>query len=161
MASRLFLNPEPMRTSLFFLTILLLTTSSCLFSRKAAGKKEAETAMKAVYSTFTRAYKQADAAMVANLYTEDAYYLEPNTLIIQGRDTIQANFERFLGRFSPGAGPDIRFEIIDRRISGDQAYDIGYYLFNGQRSGKFIVLWQQQPDGGWLIRADGFSGLGE
>ncbi|MCB0615261.1 MAG: DUF4440 domain-containing protein [Phaeodactylibacter sp.] len=148
-----------MRYTFFFLTVILLATS-CQLSRKAAGNKEAEAAMKSVYNTFTRAYKQADAAMVANLYTQDAYYLEPNTMIIQGRDTIQANFARFLGRFSPGAGPDIRFEIIERQIAGDQAYDIGYYLFDGKRSGKFIVLWQRQPDGKWLIRADGFSGLG-
>lgn len=150
-----------MRTSIFFLIIALSTASSCQLSRKTAAEKAAEADMQAVYHTFTRAYKQADAAMVAGLYTEDAYYLEPNTLIIQGRDTIQANFARFLSRFSPGSGPDISFEIIERQIAPDQAYDIGYYLFNGQRSGKFIVLWQRQPDGKWLIRADGFSGLGQ
>lgn len=149
-----------MRNTLFFLALALLA-SSCQLSQKAAAGKEAEAAMQAVYNTFTRAYKQADAAMVANLYTGDAYYLEPNSLIIQGRDTIQSNFARFLNRFSPGAGPDIAFEIIERQISGDQAYDIGYYLFDGKRSGKFIVLWQRQPDGKWLIRGDGYSGLGE
>lgn len=149
-----------MRHIILLLTLSLLATS-CQLSRKAANVKEAEAAMQAVYRTFTKAYKQADAAMVANLYTEDAFYLEPNALIIQGRDTIQSNFARFLNRFSPGAGPDISFEIIERQISGDMAYDIGYYRFDSKRSGKFIVLWQRQNDGKWLIRGDGYSGLGD
>lgn len=149
-----------MRIALILPAAILLATS-CQLSRKAACSKEAEAAMQAVYRTFTRAYKQADAAMVASLYTEDAFYLEPNSLIIQGRDTIQSNFARFLNRFSPGAGPDISFEVIERQISGNMAYDIGYYRFDGKRSGKFIVLWQRQSDGKWLIRGDGYSALGE
>lgn len=149
-----------MRIALILPAAILLATS-CQLSRKAAGSKEAEAAMQTVYRTFTRAYKQADAAMVASLYTEDAFYLEPNSLIIQGRDTIQSNFARFLNRFSPGAGPDISFEVIERQISGNMAYDIGYYRFDGKRSGKFIVLWQRQSDGKWLIRGDGYSALGE
>ncbi|MCB0582696.1 MAG: DUF4440 domain-containing protein [Phaeodactylibacter sp.] len=148
-----------MRTTLLLISMALFATA-CQLSRRAGSGKEAETAMQAAYDTFTKAYRQADPAMVANLYTTDAYYLEPNALIIQGRDAIQANFARYLGRFTPGAGPDITFEIIDRRISGNQGYDIGYYLNDGKRAGKFIVLWQRQPDGKWLIRGDGFSGLG-
>ena len=149
-----------MRASMLFLALPLLLPS-CQLSRQAVNTQSAEAAMQEVYNTFTRAYKQADPAMVADLYTEDAYYLEPNTMIIQGRDTIQGNFTRYLERFTPGAGPDIAFEILERQISGNQAYDIGYYTFNGQRSGKFIVLWQRQPNGTWMIHADGFSGLGE
>lgn len=149
-----------MRYTLLLLAAALLATS-CDVSRKAAADKGAEAAMQAVYNTFTKAYKQADPAMVANLYTEDAYYLEPNAMIVQGRETIQANFARYLERFTPGAGPDITFEILERQISGGMGYDIGYYHFNGERSGKFIVLWQKQPDGRWMIRGDGFSGLGD
>lgn len=149
-----------MRCPLLLLLALSLSATSCQLSRKAASNEEAEAAMQAVYNTFTRAYKQADPAMVANLYTEDAYYLQPNTMIVQGRDTIRANFARYLERFTPGAGPDITFEILERQISGDMGHDIGYYHFNGERSGKFIVLWQRQPDGKWMMRADGYSGLG-
>ncbi len=144
-----------------YFTLLLagsLLLSCSTSQRSATDKAAAEQAMQAVYDTFSKAYLQADPAMVAGLYTEDAYYLQPNNMIMQGRDSIQATFASFLNRFQPGNGPDISFEIIDRRISGQQAYDIGYYLFNGARSGKFIVLWQKE-DGEWRIRADGFSGL--
>lgn len=115
--------------------------------------------MQQVYDAFTAAYKQADPAAVANLYTEDAYYLEPGKEIFSGRDSIEANFRPFLGSFKAGEGPDISFEIIERQISGRQGYDIGYYLFNGKRAGKFILLWQKQPSGEWKIRADGYSYL--
>ena len=116
-------------------------------------------AMQAVYDAFTAAYKQADLSAVASLYTEDAYYLEPGRPIFSGRDSIKANFSPFLSRFEPGKGPNITFEIIERQLSGRQGYDIGYYLFDGKRSGKFIVLWQQLPNGEWKIRADGYSYL--
>lgn len=115
----------------------------------------------AAYARFTEGYRTADAAMVANLYTEDAFYLQPDSDVLRGRPAVQATFESFLGPFRERGepGPDISFEFLERRIAGDIGYDVGYYLFFGQRSGKFTVVWRRDADGVWRIRSDGYSGL--
>lgn len=115
----------------------------------------------AAYARFTEGYRTADAAMVANLYTEDAFYLQPDSDVLRGRPAVLAAFEAFLGPFRERGepGPDISFEFLERRIAGDIGYDIGYYLFFGQRSGKFTVVWRRDADGVWRIRSDGYSGL--
>ncbi|HUP18583.1 MAG TPA: SgcJ/EcaC family oxidoreductase [Gemmatimonadota bacterium] len=118
----------------------------------------------AVYDRFTAAYAAADAAAVADLYTEDAYYLSPDQDVVRGRAEIQEGFARFLGRFEPGAGPAIDFEILDRNVAGDLATDIGYYRMSRpggepRRAGKFVVVWRRGADGAWRIHADGYSGV--
>jgi ketosteroid isomerase-like protein len=115
----------------------------------------------AAYGRFSEGYRTADAAMVANLYTEDAFYLQPGTDVLRGRAAILAAFDAFLGPFRARgeAGPAITFEFLERRIAGDIGYDIGYYLFDGLRAGKFTVLWRRDADGVWRIHSDGYSGL--
>ena len=117
--------------------------------------------MDAAYARFTEGYRTADAAMVANLYTEDAFYLQPGSDVLRGRPAVLAAFESFLGPFRERgeAGPEITFEFLERRIAGDIGYDIGYYLFAGQRAGKFTVVWRRDADGVWRIHSDGYSGL--
>jgi hypothetical protein len=55
---------------------------------------------------------------------------------------------------------------VDRQVSGDLGWDIGYYLMNPdgkaitedkEPDGKFIVLWKKGADGQWHIFADGYS----
>lgn len=121
----------------------------------------ASAAMQDVYARFSAGYRLASADTVAQLYTEDAFYLQPDADVLRGRDTVRATFEAFLGGFREGGrpGPNIDFEILERRIDGDIGHDVGYYRFDGVRAGKFIVLWRRGEDGQWRISADGFSGL--
>lgn len=116
----------------------------------------------AVYARFTEGYRQADAALVAALYHEDALYLQPDTDIVRGRAAIADLFARFLEPFRRrgGAGPPISFEIVERRIAAELAWDVGYYDIGGNgRDGKFVLLWRRGADGRWLIHADAYSGL--
>ena len=123
---------------------------------------DAERAFEEAYAAFSAAYRAGDPAAVAALYADDAFYLAPGGEIERGE--VARHFE-FLSSFEPGTGPVIEFEIVDRAISGELAYDIGYYTLrraeadSSEGRGKFIVIWKRGADGVWQIHADGYSGV--
>lgn len=120
-----------------------------------------------VYSSFTRAYAEADVQMLMDsVYADSAYYLPPNSPILRGQDQFRGQFgflEPFAREGRPG--PRIAFEIVDREIRDDLAYDIGVYTIRppdaapgavGSR-GKFVVIWKRDDAGEWRIWADAFN----
>jgi uncharacterized protein (TIGR02246 family) len=122
---------------------------------------EAGAAFDRAYEEFSRAYGDGDPAGVATLYTEDAWYLAPGDSIRRGE--VVRHFE-WLSSYEPGTGPVVEFEIVDRAVAGDLAYDIGYYRIRAAGApegsgsgGKFIVVWKRGADGTWRIHADGYS----
>jgi uncharacterized protein (TIGR02246 family) len=124
----------------------------------------------AVYATFSRAYETLDPAAVANLYTEDALYLEPGGDIRRGRKAILDNFTGFFDSVrEAGSTVRIRFEIVDRQVSENLATDVGYFTLSrstkdGRDStdrGKFVVISKKQADGAWRLHVDGYSGVAE
>lgn len=132
---------------------------SRVLAQEAPG--EAERAFEEVYAAFSAAYRAGDPEAVAALYAEDAFYLAPGSEIDRG--DVARHFE-FLSSFDPGAGPIIEFELVDRDVSGDLAYDIGYFTFRREGEpaesagrGKFVVIWKRGEDGVWRIHADGYS----
>lgn len=124
----------------------------------------------AVYATFSQGYTALDPAAVANLYTEDALYLEPGGDVLQGRKAILANFTGFFDSVrEAGSTLRIRFEILDRQVEDGLATDVGYFILtrstkDGREStsrGKFIVVAKKQKDGAWRFHVDGYSGIEE
>lgn len=124
-----------------------------------------------LYGVFTRAYAEADVDLLMDsVYARDGYYLPPNRPILAGQESFRGQFESFLGPIAQRGepGPRISFDIRDRDVGGDLAYDIGVYTIRppdapedapGSR-GKFIVIWKRGADGTWRIHADGFSAIG-
>lgn len=120
----------------------------------------------AIYARFSRAYEQLDPDQVADLYTEDALYLRPRGDIERGRDVIRAGFASMFER-TRTAGDTLRisFERIDRHISGDLAFEVGYYTLvrtsaTGDEKvsrGKFTVVLRRASDGTWRFAVDGYS----
>jgi ketosteroid isomerase-like protein len=151
-----------------FLAVLALAGSAAPL---AGQDRSVDAALTAVYARFTEAYKRADARMVADLYSEDAYYLQPDAEVLQGRPAVLGVFRSFLDpiKAQNKPGPAIYFDILEREISGNLGWDIGYYRMgpagsdsaSATRGGKFIVLWRKDPDGQWRIHTDGYSGLGK
>ena len=134
----------------------------------AARAAAVSAALDSTYTVFTRAYREANVQLLMDeVYARDGFYLPPESPILQGQDQFRGQFS-FLERFARdgGPGPRISFDIVDRDIDGDLAYDIGVYSIlppdaagdaePGQ--GKFIVIWKR-IDGDWRIWADGFSPL--
>lgn len=156
-----------MRTGLFTLALALVGSAAPLVAQDRA----TDQALAAVYARFTEAYRQADAKMVADLYTEDAFYLQPDAEVLQGRPAVLGVFRSFLDPIKQQTkpGPAIYFDILERKITGGMGWDIGYYRMgppgsdsaSAKRGGKFIVLWRKDADGQWRIHTDGYSGLGQ
>lgn len=119
-----------------------------------------------VYASFTRAYAEANVqALMDEVYADSAFYLPPGSPILRGQDQFRGQFA-FLEPYGRDQrpGPRIEFEIVDRDVRDDLAYDIGLYTIRppdapeaaGSR-GKFIVIWKRNADGEWRIWADGYS----
>lgn len=151
---------------------LLLIAGACAPSEPepepdpASRRAAVSAALDSTYAVFTEAYERANVQLLMDeVYARDGYYLPPGSPILHGQDQFRGQFS-FLERFARdgGPGPRITFDIVDRDIDGDLAYDIGVYSIlppgaaedvePGQ--GKFIVIWKR-IDGDWRIWADGFS----
>jgi len=129
---------------------------------------QAGAALDSVYATFSEAYARANVQLLMDrVYAPDAYYLPPGTPILEGQDQFRGQFS-FLERYArEGApGPEISFDIADRDVDGDLAYDIGVYTLRAPDApedevsqGKFVVVWKRNAQGEWRIHADSYSPL--
>ncbi|HEX8564072.1 MAG TPA: serine hydrolase [Pyrinomonadaceae bacterium] len=121
-----------------------------------------------VYRRFSEAYKKFDFEAVTNLYTEDAFYLSPGSDIKRGREKIVAEFSGYFNSVKNAGGTlAVSFQILDRRVSGDLAYDVGIYTVtekakNGEARagrGKFVVVARRMSSREWRFQVDAYNGL--
>jgi ketosteroid isomerase-like protein len=121
-----------------------------------------------IYRRFSEGYKKLDPAAVTNLYTYDAFYLSLGSEIKRGREKILADFASFLDSVRDGGGNlSISFRILDRRVSGDLACDVGIYTLDQKRpnsedrtsTGKFVVVARRMNNGDWRFHIDSYSDL--
>lgn len=127
-----------------------------------------DAALDSVYATFSEAYARANVQLLMDeVYARGAFYLPPGTPILEGQDRFRGRFS-FLERYARngGPGPEISFQIVDRDVDGNLAYDIGIYTLRppdgseaGASRGKFVVVWKRNADGEWRIHADSFSAM--
>lgn len=146
------------------MTRLTPLTLGLLLAAAPAFAQQMDAGLDLVYERFVAAYAAADPDSVATLYTEDALYLPPQGDVIRGRAAIREVFAEFLGRYEPGRGPALDFEILERNMAGGLATDVGYFRLAGpgeppRRAGKFVVVWKRGEDGAWRIHTDGYSGV--
>lgn len=122
----------------------------------------------AIYKSFSEAYRTLDADKVTNLYTESAAYLAPNNDIQQGRAEIRRGFQSFFDWVkNEGRTMTISFQIFQRKVDKNMAYDVGIYTIRqykdgkevGMGQGKFVVVAIKEKDGKWRFQVDGYSDL--
>ena len=119
-------------------------------------------ALDSVYYKFSEAYRLLDANMVQDLYQDDAYYIYPQIPLQKGHEHFMNGFiDMFRIAIVDTISLSIRFRIIDRKLIGDHAYDVGYYKLvrsNGRQSvGKFVTILRQQSNGQWKFVLDSYS----
>lgn len=123
-------------------------------------------ALDAAYEKFNEGYRLANAQMVTNLYADDAFYLAPGRSIERGRSFISMEFSQYLDRYKNAPnGPDIDFRIVDRKVAGDWAYDVGYIVMNDKRpntvtdapGAKYLAIWKRDAAGEWKMHVDMYS----
>jgi uncharacterized protein (TIGR02246 family) len=107
---------------------------------------------------FGEGFRQGNSGAVANLYTDDAVLLPPNSGKIIGKDSIQAFWA---GGMQMGI-KDVLLTTEDVTIMGEFVCEIGNYKLTLQPEGqdtledrgKYLVIWKQEPEGTWKLHID-------
>lgn len=118
------------------------------------------------YLRLSQAYASGDVDAAAAVYEADALYLQPDEEVRRGRWVIEDSVGAlFQWASNKGYELRLRFEILEREVFGDFAYDVGYYeltrLKNGVEHGssrvKFVLVAHADDDGQWRFAVDAFS----
>ena len=110
------------------------------------------------YRTMEEAFFNGNADALSMLYTEDAEWLVPGAPPVRGRQAIAEAWKGVIG----SGGNRVRVEVREVQDCGESAYDIGAFTITGPDgavlgAGKYIVIWQHQPDGSWKTHRDIFN----
>ena len=115
--------------------------------------------IKKVNQKYLEFYNSGNYEGVASLHTEDAVVMPPNVLSRIGKDQIISAIKEEIDM----GFTDLKFVENDIKIFGTLAYDEGSYSLNiksdigeiiGNDFGKYLVVWEKQNDGRWLMKKD-------
>ena len=114
-------------------------------------------AFMSICQQFQKSIEQGDLGNIGNLYTEDAKILPPNMDMLEGRDSIQA----FWQRASEMGIKSYQPEILEVEYSGNLGFFVGKYTLYGNENkiinkGKFITVFKN-IDGEWRVYRDIFN----
>ena len=107
---------------------------------------------------FRELVKKADAAGLAELYTENACLLPTNSDIVRGRKAIKDFWGAAIKSMHV---KDVELNTIDVLGTGDTVTELGSYVMKVQPpgskvmedKGKYVVLWKKSPKG-WQLHWD-------
>jgi uncharacterized protein (TIGR02246 family) len=145
------------RTLLFFGALLCAALAypqeNAAPARSRACTADDEASLRKIAELWKDGYNKGDAAGVATLYAEDAYYLTQHfiTGILHGRARIQAYVQRGVD-----AGYQVdSIEVISLDCSGDFAYTVGQYKSTnaGRKALGVNIVVLKKIEGKWLIAA--------
>ena len=159
-----------MRSKLILAWVILAFSASGVFSQNKNLTLDKGVAPNAaidnIYEKFSQGYRDLDAKAVAGLYTADALYLPPNSDIKRGHTAILKDFTGFFDSTrSEGKKLAISFQILERKVSGDLAYDAGIFTLSitekdGKSQvgrGKFVVIAVKVKGGTWRFQLDTYN----
>ncbi len=120
------------------------------------------------YSQFVTAYTQLNEGVFEQLYATDASYIpeQQSKKITFGRDNIVELYRSFFNKIrNKKAHIQVDFRVIERRIDGNSATDVGYYLIHfyppketeepmSEFAGKFVMVSKKKTDGKWYLSVD-------
>jgi uncharacterized protein (TIGR02246 family) len=111
----------------------------------------------AANEVFMAAFKRADAASLAALYTEGGQVLPPNAGFVTGKQAIQGFWQAV---FDMGI-KEARMEVVEAEKHGDTVVEVSKFKLLGDGGqlmdeGKYIVIWKQE-DGQWKLHRDIFN----
>lgn len=122
-------------------------------------KVDVQKAIDAGNAAYISTWQHGYAHSFAMLYTEDAATVNSDGTITRGRANIEA-----------AKIADMRQEVLlrgtiateDLVVEDDTAYEMGSYSFTFKapdkpenvEAGRYLTIWQHQPDGKWLIKTD-------
>lgn len=132
-----------------------------------AGQAAPHPGLDAMYREFMAGYASLEADRVAGLYVPDAIYASAGSPVRVGREEISRGFHQFFDAVrGAGATLQLRFRIVERRVSDGAAWELGYYHLSrvigdsvGPPSvGRFVTGARRGSDGRWRFVTDSFEG---
>lgn len=134
----------------------------------AQGSNSDNNALNQFYTQFSAAFEQLDAAVIEDLYAENACYIpeQQGKEITIGRENIVALYKAFFGKIKhKNAQIEVDFRVIERQMEAQSATDIGYYLIRfyppketeepmSEFAGKFVTVSKKKADGKWYLTVD-------
>ena len=122
-----------------------------------SGLETVRDAFTSICQQFQKSIEQDDLENIGNLYTEDAKILPPNMDMLEGRDSIQA----FWQRASEMGIKSYQPEILEVEYSGNLGFFVGKYTLYGNENkiinkGKFLTVFKNL-DGEWRVYRDIFN----
>jgi uncharacterized protein (TIGR02246 family) len=124
----------------------------------AARSKDAklDAAVRKANDEWAAAMKTGDAAVIAAPYTDRAVFVSIDGTCVQGRDAIETMYRAGFAR--AGLASTTKIESKSLVVDGDLAYESGYAEVGSVKEGKpsvrggrYLTVWQRQPDGDWKI----------
>ncbi len=127
---------------------------------KKVSESEFNSTREAIQET-TRIFEQsmanADAAGVANCYTEDAEFMAPSEESVKGRKNIQTTLAGYISQGFTNYKVVSSIVYSDAGVVGVQTeYNLGRKDGSDMDKGKSIQLWKQE-NGVWKIFRDCFN----
>jgi ketosteroid isomerase-like protein len=115
-----------------------------------------------VASAYVEPFKTGDIDKWIDAFDQEAVAMHNRRPIDRGRGAIET-FGRTVHKFFELK--EYSVEVTDIRVSADWAYTAGEYITHfvsredgsapfGREQGKFMLLWERQPDGRWKIILD-------
>jgi len=113
--------------------------------------------IKANNNKYIELFNEGKADQLSQMFTEDALYLNDGFSIIQGRKEIAKQL-----KLEMSAGPaTITLKTVELKRDNRTATEVGVWevTIKGEKSnekilGNYLVVWQKQSNGQWLIYRD-------
>ena len=99
-----------------------------------------------IWRRYAEAYRRADAAGCAAIFTQDCLLMSPYGPVAEGRTAVAAQHAEWLGE----GGADKVLEVVRSDQVGDLAWALVRFSEEGE-SGSSLNVMQRQPDGAWLV----------
>jgi ketosteroid isomerase-like protein len=150
--------------SAFARTVVVATAAVAAFGSASAqgtptpSRAADVAAISKVAAEFSQRYMSGDAQGMADLYTENGAIFPAGRPTIKGRADIKAYWT---------LPPNVK--VVEHKttadsviVVGNTAYDYGTFRAVNARDGqagspgygKYVIVWQRQPDGRWLMHLD-------
>lgn len=112
--------------------------------------------LKAMRDVWQSAYDAKDAALIAEIYSENGAVMPPNSASVNGRAAIEDFFAEF-----HATGMGVEIQGAEAYAHGDVGYKVGTYTISDADGatvdeGKYVEIWRY-IDGRWQMHRDIFN----
>ena len=156
------------RFLIIYLVYILIPPVSCTVKKDTDYTTVENTGIERLYARFDSAQRNNDTALMRHVYSAEHFYLTSDTS--RGLIKAEEHFKRIDAgmrqqRINNRPGGGISFCIVDRKIEGKYAFDIGYYkgysLDNRGDTvlyyGKQVMIFRKEDNGEWKIYAESYN----